>query len=229
MNIDEITKLIDSLSKFVSALAWPTLVAFLLVRFEPALKNFLQSLGELSFKGAGFEASVKRKQVEATAALVAAAAHRPDSEKPQLAANEAKEAVNLVQDEVTPRVLRKASRSTILWVDDRPENNSYERQSLEALGITFVLARSTDEALEKSKPGKFNAIISDMGRPPDPRAGYTLLDKLRASGDQTPYIIYAGSNSTEHRTEARKHGALGCTNRPPELFEYVLQALRAAA
>lgn len=228
MSVDEITRLIDSLSKFVSALAWPVLVAFALVRFAPALKDLLRSLGEFSFKGAGFEASAKLKQVEATAALVAAAANRPDVEQPELAANEAKEAVNLVQDEVTPRLLRKASRSTILWVDDRPENNNYERQSLEALGITFVLARSTDEALEKIRSDNFMAIISDMGRPPDPRAGYTLLEKLRASGSQTPYIIYAGSRSPEHQAEARKRGAIGCTNRPSELFEYVLKVLRAA-
>jgi CheY-like chemotaxis protein len=68
----------------------------------------------------------------------------------------------------------------------------HERQALEALGVRFVLAKSTDEAVEKLNRGSFDAIISDMGRPPDPRAGYTLLDKLRGAGDRTPFIIYAG-------------------------------------
>jgi CheY-like chemotaxis protein len=96
---------------------------------------------------------------------------------------------------------------------------------LEALGVTFVLAKSTDEALDKLRPQSIDLIISDMGRPSDSQAGYTLLDKLRASGDRTPFVIYAGSRASEHRAEARRRGAIGCTNRPDELFEMVLSAL----
>ncbi|MNK82065.1 Sensor histidine kinase RcsC [compost metagenome] len=225
--MDETSRLLESISIILSALTWPGLLIFILVRFGPELREFLRSLGEFTLKGPGFEASAKRQQVEATAALVAATASRPANEQGPSTANVAKEAVKLVQEEVTPRLLRKASRSLILWVDDHPENNIYERQSLEALGIEFILARTTEDAIERSQPGKFVAIISDMGRPSDPRAGYTLLEKLRASGDQTPYIIYTGSNSAGRRAEARKQGALGSTNRPQELFEYVLQALRS--
>jgi CheY-like chemotaxis protein len=96
---------------------------------------------------------------------------------------------------------------------------------LEALGVNFVLALSTDEALEKIERQHFDAIISDMGRPPDPRAGYTLLDRIRSMGNKTPFIIYAGSRSPEHRTEAKRRGALDCTNRPDELFGLVLSAI----
>jgi CheY-like chemotaxis protein len=83
--------------------------------------------------------------------------------------------------------------------------------------------------MEKRKAQRFDAIISDMVRPPDDRAGYTLLRQLRASKDQTPYVIYASSNASEHKAEARNNGALGCTNRASELFEYVISALRIAA
>ena len=96
---------------------------------------------------------------------------------------------------------------------------------MEALGIKMVLAKSTDEALDKMASQKFDAIISDMGRPPDARAGYTKLDKIRANGDLTPLVIYAGSRDPEHRAEARRLSALGCTNRPDELFEMVLSVL----
>jgi uncharacterized caspase-like protein/ActR/RegA family two-component response regulator len=118
-----------------------------------------------------------------------------------------------------------AARSTVLWVDDRPNNNIHERQALEALGVSFVLAISTEEALEKLNKQRFDAIISDMGRPADTQAGYTLLDKLRSSGDRTPFIIYAGSKTPEHVAEAQRRGAIGCTNNPNELFEMVLLAL----
>ena len=144
---------------------------------------------------------------------------------PEVAARDARAAAQVVAEVVTPRIIRRARRATVLWVDDRPNNNIHERQALEALGVSFELAKSTDEALDALKRQSFDAIISDMGRPPDPRAGYTLLDKLRASGDQTPFIIYAGSRAPEHLAEARRRGALGCTNRPDELFEMVLSAL----
>ncbi len=137
-------------------------------------------------------------------------------------------AADVVAEVVTPRAIRRARRSTVLWVEDNPYNNSYERQALEALGVSFVLAKSTDEGPNKISQQRFDAIISDMGRPPDSRAGYTLLDKLRSSGDQTPFIIYAGSRDPEHVAESRRHGAIGCTNNANELFEMVLSALGRA-
>ena len=172
MSIDELVKLLDSVTKLLGVLVWPSLLAFILVRFGPALKDFFASLGEFSFKGAGFEATAKRKQAEATAALVAATVARPaEGATPESSAREAKEAAAVVADTVNARVIQRASKATVLWVDDRPDNNSFERQSLEALGVSFVLAASTDEALTKAAKQRFDVIISDMGRPPDPRAG----------------------------------------------------------
>ena len=88
-----------------------------------------------------------------------------------------------------------------------------------------MLARSTDEALERLARQRFDAIISDMGRPPDPRAGYTLLDQLRSTGKETPFIIYAGSRDPEHVAESRSHGAIGCTNNANELIKMVMSVL----
>jgi CheY-like chemotaxis protein len=70
-------------------------------------------------------------------------------------------------------------RNHILWVDDRPENNTYERQAFEAMGLRFTLALSTDEAFERLSQVKYAAIISDMGRREGPHEGYVLLDRLR--------------------------------------------------
>ena len=230
MSVDDIVKLFDAITKLLNVLIWPAVLLFILIRFGQDLREFFSSLGELSLKGAGFEASLKRKQAEVVAALSAAAASKPDGDKTrESVAKEAMIAADVVADFVTPRAIRRASRSTVLWVDDNPNNNSYERQALEALGVSFVLAKSTDEALKKISRQRFDAIISDMGRPPDSRAGYTLLDKLRSSGDQTPFIIYASSRDPEHVAESRRHGAIGCTNNANELFEMVLSALGRAA
>ncbi len=118
-----------------------------------------------------------------------------------------------------------SARRRILWVDDRPDNNIIERQSMAAYNISFVLARSTGEALAELRKQQFDAIISDMGRFPDFRAGYTLLEAVRGSGDQTPYFIYAGSRNAAHVSEALSRGAQGATNRGDELLQMTLQAL----
>jgi CheY-like chemotaxis protein len=224
MTVDGTLKLIDATTKLLAVLVWPIVVIIILRRLGPALHKFILNMGEFSLKApGGFEATGKR-QVEAAAALAMATVTHSDSETaPEAVAGVAAQKVIEV---ATPQVIRRASTATILWVDDRPDNNIHERQAFEALGIRFVLATSTEEALQKIAGQPFDAIISDMGRPPDQRAGYTLLDKLRASGNQTTFIIYAGSRAPEHVAEARRRGALGCTNLPNELFEIVLSALK---
>jgi CheY-like chemotaxis protein len=116
-------------------------------------------------------------------------------------------------------------RNRILWVDDHPENNTYERQAFEAMGLSFTLALSTNEAFERLAQTKFVAIISDMGRREGPREGYVLLDRLRKRGDRTPLFFYASSNAPEHQRETLEHGGQGCTNNARELFEMVTRAV----
>lgn len=116
-------------------------------------------------------------------------------------------------------------RKHILWVDDRPDNNAYERRAFESMGIKFTLALSTREALDILSKKRFGAIISDMGRKEGPREGYALLDTIRTNGDRTPFFIYAASNAPKHKREAAEHGGQGSTNSPQELFAMVTHAL----
>lgn len=120
------------------------------------------------------------------------------------------------------------SEGNVLWVDDHPENNTSERRSLEASGVRFVLAVSTGEALEIVQRQSFDLIISDMGRSLDPQAGYTLLERLRAGGDRTPFIIYSSSRYSSNVAEAQARGAIGVTGSPTVLINMVLTVLRQA-
>jgi DNA-binding response OmpR family regulator len=97
--------------------------------------------------------------------------------------------------------------------------------AFEAMGLSFALALSTDEAFERMSRTKYAAIISDMGRREGPREGYVLLDRLRKEGDNTPLFFYASSNAPEHKHETREHGGQGCTNNGQELFEMVTRAV----
>ena len=116
-------------------------------------------------------------------------------------------------------------KQQVLWVDDRPDNNTYERQAFEAMGLRFTLAKSTGEALDKLEHNRYAAIISDMGRCEGSREGYVLLDGLRQKGDSTPLFIYASSKAPEHKQETLDHDGQGCTNDPQELFEMVTRAV----
>ena len=117
------------------------------------------------------------------------------------------------------------SRKTVLWVDDRPENNVYERLTMESMGLDFVLARSTEEALKSLSTRRFAAIISDMARQEGTREGYALLEALRARDKVVPFFIYGSSNDARHRREAALRGAQGSTNVAQELVEMVTRAL----
>lgn len=114
---------------------------------------------------------------------------------------------------------------TILWVDDRPENNLSGRKYFQSIGIEVIPALSTGQALRYLANNSVSVIISDMERKEGPREGYVLLDKLREKGDNTPFIIYAGSRAREHIEETKRHGGQGCTNNLMELFEMVSSIL----
>lgn len=116
-------------------------------------------------------------------------------------------------------------RKHVLWVDDKPTNNVYERQAFEAMGLKFTLALSTQQALDILSKERFAAVISDLGRPEGAEAGFDLLKTMRDRGDKTPFFVYAGQNAVKKRHVALALGAQGSTYEPQELFDMVTGAL----
>lgn len=116
-----------------------------------------------------------------------------------------------------------------LWADDQPDNNTNVRQTIERLlGVKFDIARTTDEAVTtlSANRDRYAFVISDMGRPSDRRAGFTLLQRLRDEGIDVPYIIYAASATSDQDRDAKSRGAVGMTNSPSRLLELVSQVVR---
>jgi CheY-like chemotaxis protein len=168
------------------------------------------------------EENYVKMQLSAVASLATAAAKNPSLDgEPDIA-----RIVEVVQ-QAAPQKSKPLDgwRNHVLWVDDRPENNVYERQAFEAVGLKFSLALSTDEALAALERQKFAAVISDMGRKEGPREGYVLLDAMRAESNQIPLFFYASSNAPEHKRETREHDGQGCTNNAQELFHLVTKAI----
>jgi CheY-like chemotaxis protein len=224
MPADQTGSVLSAVASLIGVLVWPTVLIFVFLRLEPQLRKLINGDKDIQIKAAGFEASFTRPQLEAAAALGAASAQKSEAgnNEPATPAEVADTLARAIPDVQTRK---KLGSSHVLWVDDRPDNNSYERAALEALGVSFDLSLSTDDALKKVQASPYDLIISDMGRPPDTQAGYTLLDSLRRSGNQTPFVIYAGSRQPALVALAREHGALGCTNVPAELISLVTGAI----
>jgi CheY-like chemotaxis protein len=227
MDFNQWTKLLEIIVSFLQVIIWPLAVLIIFFYLRNPLKKLLDDLIEINFKAGPFETTAKRKQV-AAASLSAAMAHWQDQapdDKQIPAVEKAKEIAQKVDELITPGASRKLEGTSILWVDDRPMLTTYERQALEALGIQFTISKSTEDALERLGRKTFDVIISDMSRPPDQQAGYTLLEKIKEMHITTPCIIYASGKKPEYKEEARRRGAFGNTNEPQELLELVVKAI----
>jgi CheY-like chemotaxis protein len=225
LSSDQVISLISAVAQLLGVFTWPAVLVFVIVQFRAPLTELIRNSGQLSLKGAGFEASITRQREDAVAALGAAVVTRAGTDGSQAPPN-LDEVVSALP---SARAQRRIQDSSVLWVDDHPGNNNWERQALEALGIRVDISTSTEDALARVGWHPYDLIISDIERPPDARAGYTLLDKLRATGDRTPYVIYAASRAPEHIAEARQHGAIGCTDSATELVKIVTRALSTGA
>jgi CheY-like chemotaxis protein len=118
----------------------------------------------------------------------------------------------------------------ILWVDDHPSYNRNEARMLRSFGAMITFACTTEEALEALRYSHeerrpFDLIISDMSRDlpeHDPRAGLTMLPRLRAAQFDQPVIYYVGRLNPAYGTPP---GAFGITQRPNELLDLTVDAL----
>lgn len=227
MDIQSWTKLIEVVVPLIQAIIRPLLVLFILIYLGTPIKKFMNNIGEFTFKAgpSGLEATAKKQQIEAAAALGAAVVNKQGGTK-AVDGNTIQEIANAIDKAINPKSAKRLTEASVLWVDNKPSNNIYERQALEALGIRFTNSTSTEDALEKLQLSKYDAVISNMGRPPDNQAGYTLLEGVHKLRLNIPFIIYAGSNSPEYKAEAQRRGAIGSTNDPQELFQLVLSAIQ---
>jgi len=169
-----------------------------------------------------------KPQLEAAGAYINAAYHDEVKSGAELKASQGLStvAVDAALETISNRFRMGApQKNIVLWVDDRPDNNIFERSVFEKLGFEFDLAETTNEAINMLRQRKYDAIISDMGRREGEKEGYVLLSKVRKNDSDIPFFIYAGSNSSEHRRMAFERGAQGSTNRSQELISMVTNAL----
>lgn len=126
---------------------------------------------------------------------------------------------------------RGAEDETVLalWVNDEPASKTLEEGSLnKLLGVEFETVTSTEAAMAalNDHPDRYAFVISDIQRGRDNRAGYDLLERMKAAGITTPIIFYTRYTDPTHDTELRKLGAVGATNSASKLIELVSGVLK---
>lgn len=208
----------SSLHSWVRLVVWPAVLLVALAMYRDPLSDFIRRVTK-----AEFVKDEKGLKVALVAANLGAAEATRSAAQP-----EAKISVDLpgVAAAATRAAAAPAlSHAKVLWVDDNPDNNRYERNALGALGVQFDLATNTEQALKRLKEATFNLVISDFKRTDDPQAGYTLLDELKKLASAPPSIIYSSSANPEHERDAKSRGAYGQTNSPQRLVDMSVNAI----
>jgi CheY-like chemotaxis protein len=116
----------------------------------------------------------------------------------------------------------------ILWLDDKPENNSRLVAQLSAAGAHIELASSAEAAAELLPSVAPDLLISDIGRGDRFEAGFEDLEQIRTDGHYDgPVIFYTARVTTKRRARAKELGTV-IVNGEDELFQAIREALPAS-
>lgn len=133
---------------------------------------------------------------------------------------------------LSPINYEKIKGKSILWVDDKPENNEQHMEVFKSIGIDITKVKYSEEGENEIRKSKFDLIISNMGRPPkegvsdNPKEGIEFIKKIKASGLTTPIIVYSKPETCEKfGDEANNSGAVAVTNGYTGLLKQVLKYL----
>jgi DNA-binding response OmpR family regulator len=116
----------------------------------------------------------------------------------------------------------------VLWVDDHPQNNIYEKRFFESHRIAVHNVTTSADALRLLAMNDYRVVISDMGRGEDRLAGLKLVGQMRAQGDDTPLIIYTVRPDRPDAQQAQREmiadaGAQGVVLTPQEVRSAILR------
>jgi CheY-like chemotaxis protein len=109
----------------------------------------------------------------------------------------------------------------LLWIDDCPENNTWERELLSAFGCEVTNVESTRSALACLAQRSYDVILSDIDREGRPDEGVRILPDIASRSSGAPIVFYVGRLSND----TRPSGAFGITNHPNELLHLLLDSL----
>ncbi|MCA1899935.1 MAG: response regulator [Chloroflexi bacterium] len=101
----------------------------------------------------------------------------------------------------------ETQKSTILYVEDNPDNRSLIRRVLEAEGYAVVEAVNASQALEALERSEINLVLMDINMPD--MDGYTLTAKIK-SIKKFSHIPIVAVTANVMRGDREKSLGAGC-------------------
>lgn len=226
--VDSIVKIIEAVAHLVGAFAWPLVAIIVLRWFGPTLRSLFSDKSDVSLSGWGWALTAKQESREAIALAEASKSEGSAERTLEVAHLRKSLGKSFASTEWINRLkISETFGKYILWVDDHPENNTFERKALEALGMKVEFVPTTVQALELIKGKEYDVVISDMSRPEGQRAGYDLLAKIKLLRPGTPFVLYSSSNTPDQENEIKNAGAYGSTSRASDLIRLVTDAIKS--
>jgi len=119
--------------------------------------------------------------------------------------------------------------ATVLIVEDDPVLAQVMRRHLIEAGLDVEWAADGERALRKLRFERPDVVVLDLMIPGVD--GWTLLDQVRADGDQTPIIVVSARSAEFDKIHVLEHGADDYLVKPASMKELVARvrvALRRA-
>ena len=93
----------------------------------------------------------------------------------------------------------------LLVVEDEPKTAAYLKKGLGENGFVIDLAQDGDQALDYTAAAKYDLIVLDIMLPR--RDGWSVLEALRARGNETPVICLTARDAVNDRVKGLQGGA----------------------
>jgi CheY-like chemotaxis protein len=211
------------LTKALVPLAWPLILGIVLWRLFPAIRGIMNSQS-FSVKLFGAEVSVQNATEQLSSRI-------EDLQKQVVALKEGHRSNAIERLDESDSVAASDFSRSVLWVDDKPTNNSFEIAQLANWGVFVATATSTKEAMEILQQDRDIAVVvSDMGRREGgvyrSQAGLVLLRAMRRAGFETPLFVYSSAKyAAQNRHLVMAEGGSGATSSQIEMLEWLREKL----
>jgi hypothetical protein len=198
MNADQWVKLIQIVFPFFQALIVPLTIYLVFRYFGPSIKKFIENSSKVSGKISPTGIEFSTEQLETTTGQVSAsltaasiskeaislevnsssASDNPQRSPKILSSNSVLEIGYVVGQALNPQVTKQLTNTSILWIEDIHEDNNFEKNAIETLGIQLVTCKSIVEALGKIQLNQYDVIISSVDFNSNKQKLYILLEKI---------------------------------------------------
>jgi len=113
--------------------------------------------------------------------------------------------------------MSQIQKSTILYVEDNPDNRSLIRRVLEAEGYAVVEAINATQALEKLENGSVDLVLMDINLPE--MDGYTLTARIKMieKFSKIPIVAVTANVMRGDREKSLEAGCDGYIQKPIDI------------